>query len=184
MSSTQILLLAATFISQAATTCMAPEPDYRICYNQNGATPQNLTMKDVAYSSKYLRYYGQQEGNSPFFTMKVKDADNCAEWQAFTKGSTMVLAKLVGEQDASVTFNDIANTIDGGTQATDADKAKVLWGCDTNGGQMAVVVNATDPLYKSPDYVNGKFVNTGIIIKLVHNNPASMALIEDLPFGQ
>jgi hypothetical protein len=45
--------------------------------------------------------------------------------------------------------------------------ANSILGCDTAGGQMGVVVNATDPLYQSPDFVSGGFVNTGIIMKVV-----------------
>jgi hypothetical protein len=51
---------------------------------------------------------------------------NCAEWQIATEGSTLIIGKLVGDQDASVTYDDVATTIDGGEFATDADKAKAL----------------------------------------------------------
>ena len=47
---------------------------------------------------------------SPFWRMPVEDADNCGEWQVTMKGATWVLAKLVGNKDAAVTFADIANT--------------------------------------------------------------------------
>jgi hypothetical protein len=165
---TSTQLLYSIFIYQTVATCFNPEPARRICYDSLGGTPQNLTQKELNYAAKYLRSYGRQDGNPHLFTMKVKDADNCGEWQVFTSGNAIVLAKLVGEQDASVAFNDIATTIDGGENAMDADKAKVLWGCNTAGGQMAVQVNATDPLYQSAEYVNGGFVNTGIILKVVH----------------
>ena len=151
-------------------TCFNPEPADRICYNSNGATPQNVTLAEVQYTARYLRYYSSQKGNPAFYTMRVKDADNCAEWQVTTKGSTLVLAKLVGDQDAEVTFNDIANTIDGGTNATPDQQQQALYGCGTAGGQMGVQVNASDPNYSSPGFVNGGFTNQGIIIKIVHNN--------------
>lgn len=99
--------------------------------------------------------------------MKVADANSCAEWQVYTFGSTLVLAKLVGNKDVSVAFDDIANTINGGNGATDAQNAAALFGCDTAGGQMGAVVNATSPQYQSPVLVNGGFTKTGIVLKVV-----------------
>ncbi|KAI0418378.1 hypothetical protein F5X98DRAFT_386264 [Xylaria grammica] len=100
--------------------------------------------------------------------MPLPDADNCAEWQVTTKGGTWALAKLVGDDAAAVTFNDIANTIDGGVSATPAQVAQSLTNCGTAGGQMGVIVNATDPLYSSAEFVDGGYTNQGIVIKLVH----------------
>src|ERR1700760_2669946 len=159
------VLLASTLACQVAATCLNPEPSTRICYNSQGATPQNIVVKDLQYTIKMLRHNAQQDGNSKFLTMKVADADNCAEWSIFTSGSVLLLAKLVGDKDASVTYNDVANTLDGGS---DANTANSILGCDTAGGQMGVAVNATEPLYQSPDFLKGGFVNTGIIMKVVH----------------
>jgi hypothetical protein len=165
---TSLSLGCLTLAFQAGALCTNPETPDRICYNEQGGTPQNLTLKEINFMAKFLRSYGRQDGNPAFYTMKVADADNCGEWQVTTGGNALVLAKLVGNQDTSVTFNDIANTIDGGEIATDADKAKAIVGCGTGGGQMSVAINATDPLYQSPDYVNGGFINTGILLKVVH----------------
>jgi len=87
------------------------------------------------------------------------------------KGSTWVMAKLVGDDSAAVTFNDIANTIDGGggANASQEAKAKSLFKCGAAGGQMGVIVNATDPLYKSAEFVDGGYTSQGIIVKLVRN---------------
>jgi len=171
--------LGATFLLGALAAssgvkgvCTSPEPARRICYNASGATPQNLSMQEVAYTAKYLRFYGSQKGNPAFYFMNGTSADNCAEWLVTSKGATLVLAKLVGRDWAAVTFSDIAATIDGGAQATSEAKAAVLWGCDTAGGQMGVVVNASDPLYNSEDFLKSGLKNTGIIIKIVRNPDA------------
>jgi hypothetical protein len=160
---------AMVLASQASAFCFAPEPVKRICYNEAGATPQNISLKEIAYVAGYLRFYGSQAGNPQFYTMPLPEADNCAEWQVTTKGSTWVMAKLVGDDAASVTFDDIANTIDGGAKATTAQKAAALYGCDINGGQVGVKVNTTDPRYQQEQFKNGTYTNQGIIIKLVRN---------------
>ncbi|KAK2013596.1 hypothetical protein LZ32DRAFT_691063 [Colletotrichum eremochloae] len=153
-------------------TCLFPEPEYQICYDSEGATPQNLDTREVAYVAKYLRAYQDQsvkQGRSPFWKMSFPEADNCAEWQVTTKGGTWVMAKLVGDGAAAVTFYDIANTIHGGATPNDAEKKKSLVNCGTAGGQMGVIINGTDPLYQSKEFVDGGFTNKGIVIKLVHN---------------
>jgi hypothetical protein len=169
MWKSKVLLGVTLLASQTFATCYNPEPASRICYNSNGATPQNVTLQEIQYTAKYLCYYGSQKGSPAFYTMKVKDADDCAEWQVTSKGSTLVLAKLVGNQDAEVTFNDIANTIAGGVNATPDEQQSVLYGCGSAGGQMGVQVNSSDPNYSSPGFINGGFTNQGIVIKIVHN---------------
>ncbi|KAI1373679.1 hypothetical protein F4677DRAFT_448248 [Hypoxylon crocopeplum] len=172
MRTAQLLVGAAALTSQAAAICFFPEPAEQICYNVAGATPQNLDVREVAFIAKYLRNYQTQavkQGLSPFWRMTEADADGCAEWQVTTKGGTWALAKLVGDDSAAVTFNDIATTIDGGVTPTAEDVAKSLTNCGTAGGQMGVIVNTTDPLYSSAEFVDGGFTTEGIVIKLVHN---------------
>jgi hypothetical protein len=170
---TQALVLTSLFVSQGLATCFAPEPDRRICYSDPGATPQNVNLKEVEFTAKYLRFYASQKVNPSFFTMKVADADNCAEWVVTTKGGTMIIAKLVGEQDASIAFDDLANTIDGGDKAKADQKSMALLGCGTAGGQMGVIANGTNPLYQSKNFLGGGFTNKGIIIKVVRNPDVS-----------
>lgn len=62
------------------------------------------------------------------------------------------MAKLVGNNTASVTFDDIANTIDGGANSTLEQKAAALHSCDTNGGQVGVEVNTMDPRYQQRQF--------------------------------
>lgn len=155
--------------SQVTAFCFGPEPPQRICYSETGATPQNITLREITYVAGYLRYYGSQPGNPQFYTMPLPDADNCAEWQVTSQGSTWVLAKLVGNDAASITFDDLANTIDGGAGATAAEKAAALYGCDTAGGQMGVQITADDPRYQEEQFLDGTYTNEGIVIKLVRN---------------
>jgi len=65
-----------------ARECLFPEPTRQICYNRDGATPQDLNPKEVDFAARYLRSYqatAVAEGGSPFWRMPVKDADGCAE---------------------------------------------------------------------------------------------------------
>lgn len=94
--------------------------------------------------------------------MPWPDADNCVKRQATTKGSTWVMAKLVGNDTASVTFDDISNTIDGGAKSTFEQKAAALHSCDTNGGQVGVEVNTMDPRYQQRQFKDGTYTNQGI----------------------
>lgn len=177
MRSSKTLLCTLALSCQAsagpikARECLFPEPSTQICYAAPDATPQNLNPLEVDFVARYLRSYQAQnvkDGLSPFWKMPLPDADNCGEWQVTVKGGTWVLAKLVGSNAAAVTFNDIANTIDGGTGASAEQQEASLFNCGTDGGQQGVIVNGTDPLYESDEFVNGKFTNDGIIIKLVH----------------
>ena len=167
--STHLLVSALALATQVTAICFAPEPAKKICYSEPGATPQNITLQEITFVAGYLRFYGSQPGNPQFYTMPLPDADNCAEWQVTTKGSTWVMAKLVGDEAASVTFDDLANTIDGGAKATTDQKAAALYGCGTAGGQIGVVVNATDPRYQQAQFTDGTFTNKGIVVKLVRN---------------
>jgi hypothetical protein len=164
----QALLGAGLMAAKAMATCFNPEPDYRICYNVPGATPQNVKIQEIQFCAKQLRYDADVLGNK-FWTMGLPDADNCGEWQVTTKGSTWILAKLVGDDAASISLHDLANTLDGGVGATKEQIAKSLLGCETAGGQMGVMINATNPVYQEPQFKNGTYTNKGIVIKIVRN---------------
>ncbi|KAM3517860.1 hypothetical protein MY4038_010234 [Beauveria bassiana] len=127
----------------ASAICLSPEPAKRICYDENGATPQNLNMKVVAFIARYLR-------------------------RLMPTTKTWALAKLVGDDSAAVTFEDIANTIDAAVKAGDTDQSEAISGCGTAGGQMGVIVNTNDPLYQSKEFVDGGYTYEGIVIKSVH----------------
>ncbi|KAM3537628.1 hypothetical protein ARSEF1564_009443 [Beauveria bassiana] len=159
MYASQIIYSLTAIAGCASAICLSPEPAKRICYDENGATPQNLNMKEAQ---------AIKAGRSPFWKMNEADADNCAEWQVSSKGKTWALAKLVGDDSAAVTFEDIANTIDAAVKAGDTDQSEAINGCGTAGGQMGVIVNTNDPLYQSKEFVDGGYTYEGIVIKLVH----------------
>ncbi|KAK3290913.1 uncharacterized protein B0H64DRAFT_410916 [Chaetomium fimeti] len=145
--------------------CLFPEPERRICYSEPGATPQDLDVREINFVAEYLRAYQEEilsQGGSPFWKMPLPDADNCGEWQVTSKGSTWVMAKLVGDEPAGVLFADIAATIDG---LTLEDPTTALLNCSTAGGQMGTIVDEANPYYQTQLFEG--FTNKGIIIKLV-----------------
>ncbi|KAK8023662.1 hypothetical protein PG993_011728 [Apiospora rasikravindrae] len=158
---------AAAINPRARMTCYFPEPEKRVCYSEEGATPQGLDLREVNFTAQYLRAYQEQQlkqGGSPFWKMPLPDADNCGEWQVTSKGSTWVMAKLVGEEPAAVLFSDIAATIDGlGLE----DPSKALLNCSTAGGQMGTIVDEENSYYQTQLFDG--FTNKGIVIKLVRS---------------
>ncbi|KAF3074856.1 hypothetical protein CFAM422_003201 [Trichoderma lentiforme] len=133
-------------VSQPIAFWFEQEPANRIYSNETGATPQNILLQEIAYVAGYLRFYGSQPGNPQFYTMPWPDADNC----------------LVGNDTASVTFDDIENTVDGGAKSTLEQKAAALHSCDTNGSQVGVEVNTMDPATSRGSLRTGTYTNQGI----------------------
>lgn len=144
------------------------EPVERICYGAQGqgGTSQKIKTEDIEYVASYLRKHGCDK--AAIFTMP--SGFKCEEWTVETPGSrtVLVLAKHVNPRtQSSVAFEDIANTIDGGENASEADKNKSLLGCGENGGSFGVQVNLTNEIYNSEDFKKGKGKAQNIIIKLV-----------------
>ncbi|KAL7624111.1 hypothetical protein AAE478_005668 [Parahypoxylon ruwenzoriense] len=152
---------------QARASCS--EGTNRICYGPDGGTSQNLDLDDVAYVAAYLRFIGQQnEGADARWTMPA--ASDCAEWALPVDGAgtVLALAKHVNPViTSSVLYEDLASTIDGGPDATEAQQQAALLGCATNGGQMGVKFDASNPAYNTDEYKSTKARPDGIIIKLV-----------------
>jgi hypothetical protein len=94
---------------------------------------------------------------------------DCEEWSLLDEGTVLMLAKHNEPRvDSKVLWEDIANAIDGGEGATDAQKQKsLLGGCGTYGGQLGVKVNTTNPAYATDDFKSGNVTNKGILIKIV-----------------
>lgn len=145
-----------------------------ICYGvSNGGTPQALDPDDVAYVASYLRFVGQQnEGADARWTMPA-EGDTCSEWGLPVPGAGTVLA-LAKHVDPAVTssvlYEDLANTIDGGEDGTDA--ATALAECGANGGQKGVVYDAGNAAYKTDEYTASGATPAGIVIKLVRDPSA------------
>ncbi|RFU75894.1 hypothetical protein TARUN_6356 [Trichoderma arundinaceum] len=141
-----------------------------VCYNTGGGTPQNLDLADIEYAGAYLRFLADNDGD-PLWTMPPEF--ECSEWTLplFGAATVLALAKHINPRtNSSVTYYDIANTIDGGPDATPEQKAASLLGaCGTNGGQIQVNVNANDPAYLTPEYIASGAKHESIIIKLVRD---------------
>lgn len=69
--------------------------------------------------------------------------------------------------NASVLFEDIATTLDGGEKADAATASLALFGCGTDGGSLGVAVNSTNSAYTSGAYKALSAVPSGILIKVV-----------------
>ena len=103
--------------------------------------------------------------------MNVADTPACGEWSLYTHNTLQITAThLDTVHNSSVLFEDIANTLDGGVDATADQAAAALFGCGGDGGSMGVVVNATHPTYNSTAYVKLDAVAGGILIKVVSSN--------------
>lgn len=145
-----------------------------VCYGTDGGMAQELDVDDIAYAAAYLRYLADSDGGDPLWTMPPEF--DCSEWTLplFGAATVMALAKHINPRtNSSVTYYDLARTIDGGTDPTDDELAASLLGsCGAGGGEVAVTVDATDPAYLTDEYVASGAKPQDIIVKLVRD-PAS-----------
>ncbi|RDA91591.1 hypothetical protein CP533_4627 [Ophiocordyceps camponoti-saundersi (nom. inval.)] len=174
-----LLFLGALFASTLVSASPLLEPrgvcnegTQLVCYDQ---APQGLDLADVKYAAKVLRSIARRNSDPPRWTMSSPSDVDCPEWTMTISniGSLLVLTKQINPRIvSSVTYEDIANTIDGGEAASDADRANSLLACGSNGGQRGVKVNKQSPAYQAADFKEGRVKARGIIIKLVKNpNP-------------
>ncbi|KAM0326098.1 hypothetical protein ACHAQA_006691 [Verticillium albo-atrum] len=152
---------------QTRQSCV--EGKTKICYGVSGGVSQGLDVEELEYLASYLRFVGQSNsGLNAFYHMPT--ATTCQEWAIPLPdgATTLVLAKHVSPfVKSSVLYEDIASTIDGGEEATSAQRSKALIGCAKNGGQMGVAVNTANAAYKSAEFKASKAKADGIVIKLV-----------------
>ncbi|KAF9872608.1 hypothetical protein CkaCkLH20_09787 [Colletotrichum karsti] len=159
------LLLAAT--SAGARRVCYDQTELLYCYNGEFDTPQEVDPADVTYIAAYLRAYGRETRNGRLLNMNMADAADCGEWSLYARGTALAVAKKVNmTYDSSVLFEDVANTIDGGTGAI---RRNGIHRCGADGGSLGVVVNATHPSYSLPSYVDSGAKPAGIVIKIVAN---------------
>ncbi|EJT80332.1 hypothetical protein GGTG_00333 [Gaeumannomyces tritici R3-111a-1] len=177
--------LAATSVAAqaAAAASLPPQPLMprnecmegadKVCYGIDGGQSQNLDVEMVQYAALYLRYLGQTSGKKPArYTMPALGAGEggCQEWAiALPKGTgILLLAKHTNPSFASsVTYEDMADSIDGSEGATDAERKAALLGCGTNGGQRGVVAKSSNPAYQTQEYKSTGAKPEGIVIKLI-----------------
>ncbi|KAJ4303200.1 hypothetical protein N0V90_002093 [Kalmusia sp. IMI 367209] len=147
--------------------CYDNENTALLCYNPPDGEPQNVAVADVTYIASYLRAYGAQTKAGRLYNMAAADTPDCAEWTIYSHGSALAIAKHINSAvNSSVLFADIATTIDGGPNATPAQKAGALIGCGTSGGSEGVQVNSSNPAYTASTYPAG-YTPAGILIKIV-----------------
>jgi len=75
-----------------------------------------------------------------------------------------------GRYSSSVLWEDLANTIDGGstgTRTAESLKNSILGCGPTNGGMIGVQWNASNPVYKSAKYLATKAKPDNLIMKFV-----------------
>ncbi|KAK4674122.1 hypothetical protein QC763_117685 [Podospora pseudopauciseta] len=149
--------------------CYEGETTNLYCYTEeHGGIPQEVSEDDIKYVASYLRSYGRQVRAGRLLTMGPAELGTCDEWTLYQRGSVMVTAKHLNDTaNSAVLFEDVATTIDGGVGATDAQKAKAIIGCLSDGGSLGVMVNRTNPMYNSTAYVSNRYTPTGIVIKVV-----------------
>ncbi|KAL8289535.1 hypothetical protein RB597_001242 [Gaeumannomyces tritici] len=176
-------LAATPAVAQAAATAAAaslPPPQLlmprnqcmegadKICYGIDGGQSQ------VQYAALYLRYPGQTSGKKPRALHHARPRS----WRgrlpgmghrALPKGtSILLLAKHTDPAiTSSVTYEDMADSIDRGEEATDSKREAALLGCGANGGQRGVVVKSSNPAYQTPEYKGTGVKPEGIVIKLI-----------------
>jgi hypothetical protein len=170
----QLLLSALLLLTnQAQSAILLPsatcgEKAAQVCYGKPDGTAQNVNLDDLAYVAAYLRYYGQSTDPPQALTIPATSPFECAEWSLYVSGTVMALAKHINPKvNSTVLFEDIANTIDGGETATDAQKKASLTGCGQNGGSVGVLVNKANPYYATDAFKKSGATTDGLIIKIV-----------------
>ncbi|ODH53682.1 hypothetical protein GX48_00100 [Paracoccidioides brasiliensis] len=151
---------------QARRVCYDETPALH-CYSGGSDIPQNVNETDVSYIAASLRAYGRQTKLGRLLTMTTADAPDCGEWFLYSRNSAAAYAKKIDmTYNSSVLFEEIANTIDGGTGVV---KQAGIFRCRTDGGSYGVQVNATAPAYTTKEYIEAGLKPSGIIIKIVAN---------------
>ncbi|KAF6819237.1 hypothetical protein CPLU01_13086 [Colletotrichum plurivorum] len=157
----------ATLLFTAAASAQCGEGAQGICYGEEGGEPQGLDLDDLQYVADYLRYIGESQPGA-LFTMP--GGFTCQEWgiEVPGAGTVLPLAKQTGPRvTPSVLYADIANTIDGGADATPEQRAESLIGCAASGGQVGIKTDPKNPYYNTDSYKASGAKPTGLVIKVV-----------------
>ncbi|KAH7369720.1 hypothetical protein BKA65DRAFT_521737 [Rhexocercosporidium sp. MPI-PUGE-AT-0058] len=169
----RFITLTAAILAGHAVTAQLCESPTKLCYNAPGSTPQDVDIEDIQFVASYLRSYGAQTRAGRQFVMTAATAPDCAEWSLYSHGTVLATARHINSTaNSSVLFADIANTIDGGVGATNAQKANALIGCGTDGGSLGVVYNASNAQYNTAAYLANGYTPSGLIVKIVWSGVA------------
>ncbi|CAK7223420.1 hypothetical protein SBRCBS47491_005202 [Sporothrix bragantina] len=162
------------FAGMASAAALAPdvncfEGTSLVCYGVPSGTSQDINVDDLQFAADTLRYNGQSSDPPGFYTMPANPKLlGCDEWTVLTSGTVLVLAKHTDNTvNSSVLLEDMATTIDGGPDATDADKQKKIFHCAEHGGQLVVTANTSNPAYSSAEYKSSGNQPKEIMIKVV-----------------
>lgn len=118
-----------------------------------------LKSKRISTFSTHRKYFTYQRLNIDLLSQ---------EWSLYSHGTVLATARHIDSAaNSSALFADIANTIDGGVDATDDQKAAALIGCGTAGGSLGVVYNASNPQYNTATYIANNYTPSGLLIKIV-----------------
>jgi hypothetical protein len=179
LSATQIAAASLPIDSRPAEICTQKEKPPLLCYSAPNNTPQRLAITDIAKAAAYLRSLGTGPGGAivdPSITMTTADAPNCTEWTLYSVDTASVLVKHIDSSvNSQVVIKDIANTIDGGYNATDEQKRGAIIGCGENGGEAGVRVDLTNPAYNYPEYREKGYTPNGVLVRVVANTNKSVA---------
>ncbi|PHH67873.1 hypothetical protein CDD82_1038 [Ophiocordyceps australis] len=171
-----ISLVSASPVLQARDTC--GESESLVCYGPNhDMGSQNLDIRDIKYVAKALRNHFRFGGRNTStvalrWTAPADDDSDCAEWTLPVPYSQTVSVKAKHVNpllESWFLYEDIAYAIDGGEDASEAEKARSLLSCGSNGGQIGLGVNKRGPVQHTSDLDAD---DKGVIIKLVKNPQA------------
>jgi hypothetical protein len=71
--------------------------------------------------------------------------------------------------NSSVLLEDIADSIDGGENPTDASlRSSLLYRCGAKGGMVPVVANTSNSAYSTPEYIASKASPDGLAIEIIN----------------
>jgi len=138
-----------------------------VCYGKPSGESQNINLDDLEYAAWEFRRLS--EDGPAFWTMPANITKRgCDEWMMFEIGTVLALAKHTNNRiTSSVSFDDIADTIDGGPEATPEQREKAIMGCGGNGGQLLVQVKPDNPAYQTEKYKATGGTPKDILIKIV-----------------
>ncbi len=161
--------VAASPILEARQSC--GEGMQHICYGAPDSQAQGIDPDDLLYLVDSIRHDASKDPSTPaFFNMPPNSKHQCEEWTIATEGTVLVLAKHTSAQlNTTVLYQDIANTLDGGPNATAEQKKASILGCGKNGGQVGLVYDKNNAAYNSEAYKAWKATPSGLVIKVVHS---------------
>lgn len=162
------LILAGQANLVARNFCNGGDTAIKYCYGSPNGGPQNLDPQDVSNAAISIRSYGRSTTPLRMLTIPGAGENNCTWVELYTNGTVKVVAKhYLFNVTASVLYEDIANTIDGGETPTSESLDASVLECGWKGGQSGVVVNTTRAEYHTPEFIASGAITDGIGIHVI-----------------